>query len=193
MLRSEYRSRSAKLESAGLPDLGHEARRDQGMPAELGKEIGIETDDRHPEYQLAAARSCASVRRSASSCTPAVHHGERQAASVLRSTLPEASRGSSSACARSAAPCRAAASGERALCRLDIEIRSSVTTWATSRLPPPGAARPNGRRAHARLVGDQHLDLAELDAIAADLHLVVDPAMKNEPARGVEATASPVR
>ena len=43
------------------------------------------------------------------------------------------------------------------------------------------------RGLYARLLGDQHLDLAELDPVAADLHLVVDPAVVDEAAASIDA------
>ncbi len=139
-----------------------------------------------PNTELAAASRCASVTELGVSCTPdGASIDERQAGQRLAIDLPR----SEPRQLVMGAPDRRdhvlrQLRGERALRRLDIEISAVGHNVSDQHVACRRVLRDrNRRRPHPGLIGNQHLDLAELDAIAADLHLVVDASVKYEPAR----------
>ena len=143
-----------------------------------------------PKTRLAATSSAASVSLRGSSCSP----GASPAASVtarraLRSTLPEVRRGSDSEDLEVARD----HVGRQLLAQVRAQGRAVERGPALQHQERDEAvhalvlAQHHGRLGDARQMRNLRLDLAEFDAEAADLDLVVDAAVEGDVAVLVEA------
>ena len=138
-------------------------------------------------------RACAARRR-----RRLLRRGAERRRARARSTLPFGVSGSASSTtnARRHHVARAAAAARNAR-ELGGRRRAPLggTTKATRRWPPgASSSRQDDRLAHRRVRAEHGLDLAELDAEAADLHLVVDAAEEDRACRpGSQRARSPVR
>ena len=146
-----------------------------------------------PERRRASPRSACAARRSAAASRAPLGRGQRLAVDLAvgrRAAARRAPRTRTAPCSPAAAATAAARSGV-----VGGATSSRDDDTPTRRASPGASSRATTTRlAHAGVLRQRGLDLAELDAVAAHLHLVVDAAEELERAVGAPAARrSPVR
>ena len=173
--RGRQRAPSAGLRTKGFAHRDDQRHRQQRVAAELEEVVvrpdALDASAPRPRSAPASARSRLAAPRTR--CT--AYASRSGAGSALRSSLPFAVSGSSPAARTPPAPCSPAASHSDA--RAARPRRARAPSADHIRHQPLVAAavlaRQHHRFAHAACAMQLRFDLAQLDAEAADLHLVI--------------------
>ena len=163
-----------------------EARGEQRMAAEIGEEIRVEGDRPRRQHALGGVEQHRLGRGARLLLLLRVDRGAVSATlfSALRSILPEERRGRAvdhlETRRNHVGGQRTRAASRAQFARGRARPPSSPTRKATSCVQPILVAQHDGRLANMRRGRDERgLDLAQLDAEAADLHLIVDAAAED--------------
>ena len=172
-----------------LAQLRHEPRRDQRVAPQIGKEVRVEIDDGQPQHRFGGSQQLGFRR-----CTRFFlfallhrhrnrHDRKRLAVDLARSEprqrfveLPDRRH-----------HVRRHLRGKRLLGSLYVKLFFTRHHMRDERLAGCRMlVHCDRRRSDTRLVGNQALDLTQLDSIASDFHLVVDTPVEGEAAHWIE-------
>ena len=164
-----------QLHAERLADARHDARGQQRVPAQLeeARRGRPRAPRRSTSAQMPASTSSAGVRGATYASSAAATSGRGQRLAVQLAVRRQRQRVQRDE--RAPAPCTPAGRVRR--CARSASASASPTTYATRRVVARRVlAHDDGGLAHGRVRRQHGLDLAQLDAEAADLHLLVHAA-----------------